>query len=177
MSTGKFSRALTVAELEQVAARFKLLGEPMRLRILQAVCRQPRTVNDIVSATGSTQANVSQHLALLAASGILTRARDGQRVYYGIKDPLAVTAGREALRAGARAGRAVVIAGDGGRWRLHSGFIDEHNLRDRRGWIHWQQSGGPAAGGRQTRCRLGQFFHRPAGISSTGAGPSEIQTG
>jgi DNA-binding transcriptional ArsR family regulator len=90
MSTGKSRKILTVSELEQVAARFKMLGEPMRLRILQAVCHTPRTVNDIVSATGSTQANVSKHLALLAASGILTRARDGQCVYYGIKDQLAV---------------------------------------------------------------------------------------
>jgi DNA-binding transcriptional ArsR family regulator len=90
MSTGKFRKVLTVAELEQVAARFKMLGEPTRLRILQAVCQKPRTVSDIVSATGSTQANVSKHLALLAASGILTRARDGQCVYYGIKDQLAV---------------------------------------------------------------------------------------
>jgi DNA-binding transcriptional ArsR family regulator len=90
MSREKFGRAITAGELEQIAARFKLLGEPMRLRILQAVCQAPRSVNDIVSATGSTQANVSKHLALLAASGLLTRARDGQRVYYGIKDPLAV---------------------------------------------------------------------------------------
>src|ERR1017187_9222937 len=90
MSTGKFPKVLTAADLEQIAARFKLLGEPMRLRILQAVCKAPRTVNDIVSATGSTQANVSKHLALLAATGMLTRARDGQCIYYGIRDPLAV---------------------------------------------------------------------------------------
>jgi len=90
MSTGNFSRVLTVAELEQVAARFKMLGEPMRLRILQAVCKQPRTVTDIVAAAGSTQANVSKHLALLAAAGILKRKKDGQRVFYGIKDQLAV---------------------------------------------------------------------------------------
>jgi ArsR family transcriptional regulator len=90
MSTGNFSRVLTVAELEQVAARFKMLGEPMRLRILQAVCKEPRTVTDIVAAAGSTQANVSKHLALLAAAGILKRKKDGQRVFYGIKDQLAV---------------------------------------------------------------------------------------
>ena len=90
MSKEKFGRAVAAGELERMATRFKMLGEPMRLRILQAVCRAPRTVNDIVSATGSTQANVSKHLALLAASGILTRARDGQCVYYGIKDQLAV---------------------------------------------------------------------------------------
>jgi DNA-binding transcriptional ArsR family regulator len=90
MSKEIFRGVLAAGELERIATRFKMLGEPMRLRILQAVCRAPRTVNDIVSVTGSTQANVSKHLALLATSGILTRARDGQRVYYGIKDPLAV---------------------------------------------------------------------------------------
>jgi DNA-binding transcriptional ArsR family regulator len=60
----------------------------MRLKILQAVCREPRTVNDIVASVGATQANVSKHLALLAAAGILTRQKDGQCVYYGLKDPL-----------------------------------------------------------------------------------------
>ena len=82
--------ALPPAELERIAARFKVLGEPMRLKILQAVCKSPRTVTDIVAATGATQANVSKHLALLAAAGILQREKDGQCVYYGIKDRLAV---------------------------------------------------------------------------------------
>jgi DNA-binding transcriptional ArsR family regulator len=90
MSNAKLSRPWQAAELEWIADRFKLLGEPMRLRILQAVCRQPRRVNDIVVATGSTQANVSKHLALLAAAGILQRRKAGQCVYYGMKDQLAV---------------------------------------------------------------------------------------
>ena len=60
----------------------------MRLKILQSVCHDPRTVNEIVKATGSTQANVSKHLALLAAGGILERKKDGQRVFYGMKDRL-----------------------------------------------------------------------------------------
>jgi DNA-binding transcriptional ArsR family regulator len=87
MSNEKFARVLSPAELEQVAARFKMLGEPMRLRILQAVCKGPRSVGDIVTAAGSTQANVSKHLALLAAAGVLTRKKDGQCVFYGVKDP------------------------------------------------------------------------------------------
>jgi DNA-binding transcriptional ArsR family regulator len=66
------------------------LGEPMRLRILQAVCRAPRSVNDIVTAVGATQANVSKHLAVLAAAGILTREKVGSCVYYGMKDQLVV---------------------------------------------------------------------------------------
>jgi len=82
--------SLTEDELGQIARRFKTLGEPMRLKILQAVCKGPRTVGDIVTATGATQANISKHLSLLAGAGILTRTKDGQCVYYGMKDQLAV---------------------------------------------------------------------------------------
>lgn len=84
----KTSTPLSADELDHLAGRFKLLGEPMRLRILQAVCHEPRTVTQIVTATGSTQANVSKHLALLAAAGILEREKDGQCVLYGLKDQL-----------------------------------------------------------------------------------------
>ena len=88
MSTTKKKRSLTDDELGQIALHFRLLGEPMRLKILQAVCQSPRTVNEIVAAVDATQANVSKHLALLAAAGILTRKKDGQCVYYGLKDEL-----------------------------------------------------------------------------------------
>lgn len=81
---------LSDEDLERVAMHFRVLGEPMRLKILQSVCREPRTVNEIVAAVGATQANVSKHLALLAGAGILTRQKSGQCVYYGMKDQLAV---------------------------------------------------------------------------------------
>src|ERR1039458_10143144 len=90
MSNKKNQRALTADELERGAGRFKMLGEPIRLKIFQAVGRGPRSVNDIVAAAGSTQANVSKHLALLAAAGILQREKNGQCVYYGVKDQLAI---------------------------------------------------------------------------------------
>jgi DNA-binding transcriptional ArsR family regulator len=90
MSTGKTDYLLSEEQLEQVALRFRLLGEPMRLRILQAVCHQPRTVNEVVKAVGATQANVSKHLALLAGADILARRKEGQSVYYGMKDQLAM---------------------------------------------------------------------------------------
>jgi DNA-binding transcriptional ArsR family regulator len=90
MSTGKTDYLLSEEQLEQVALRFRLLGEPMRLRILQAVCHKPRTVNEVVKAVGATQANVSKHLALLAGAGILVRRKEGQSVYYGMKDQLAM---------------------------------------------------------------------------------------
>ena len=88
MSKNKSPRPLSEDELSHLAGRFKLLGEPMRLKILQSVCHQACTVTGIVEATGSTQANVSKHLALLATGGILKRAKDGQHVYYSLKDPL-----------------------------------------------------------------------------------------
>lgn len=90
MSNQNTKRLLDDEELEQIARHFRLLGEPMRLKILQSVCKTPRTVTDIVTATGATQANVSKHLALLAAAGILKREKDGQCVYYGVKDQLSV---------------------------------------------------------------------------------------
>ena len=79
---------LSEIELDHLATRFKLLGEPMRLRILQAVCHESKTVNEIVEITGSTQANVSKHLTLLAAGGILSRKKEGQFVIYSLKDPM-----------------------------------------------------------------------------------------
>ena len=90
MASRKSPVLLSPAQMEEVAALFKVLGEPMRLRILQAVCKEPRSVNEIVEATGATQANVSKHLALLAAAGILRREKDGQRVFYGVPEPLVV---------------------------------------------------------------------------------------
>jgi ArsR family transcriptional regulator len=80
--------APTSEQLEQIALLFKMLGEPMRLRILQAVCHAPRYVGEIVDLTGATQPNVSKHLALLVSSGVLMRQRDGQRVRYGLKNML-----------------------------------------------------------------------------------------
>ena len=79
---------MTMDELQRIALQFRLLGEPMRLRILEAVCDRPRPVNDITAAVDATQANVSKHLSLLAAAGLLTRDKRGQSVYYGLKDPL-----------------------------------------------------------------------------------------
>ena len=90
MSTAKTkpSRDLTDAELEKVAEQFHLLSEPMRLKILQALCTKPLPVGEIVAATGATQSNISKHLSLLAAAGIIRRQKHGQFVYYGMSNPL-----------------------------------------------------------------------------------------
>ena len=88
MSRRPTAGALTSDQLEDIAGLFKMLGEPMRLRILEAVCKEPRSVSEIVEMTEATQANVSKHLALMTTAGILRREKDGQRVYYKVKEPL-----------------------------------------------------------------------------------------
>jgi DNA-binding transcriptional ArsR family regulator len=88
MSKKIHSEPLSEYELTHLASRFKMLGEPMRLKILQSVCHDSLTVNEIVKITGSTQANVSKHLALLASAGILNRKKEGQFVFYAMKDKL-----------------------------------------------------------------------------------------
>ena len=84
----KTTRDLTDAELERVAEQFHLLSEPMRLKILQALYTKPLPVGEIVAATGATQSNISKHLSLLAAAGIIRRQKNGQFVYYGMSNPL-----------------------------------------------------------------------------------------
>jgi DNA-binding transcriptional ArsR family regulator len=72
---------------ELVAARFRALGEPMRLRILERLFRSPASVGDILAAVGGTQANVSKHLGVLHAGGLVRRRRLGLKTVYSIGDP------------------------------------------------------------------------------------------
>lgn len=77
---------LSPAALELVAARFRVLGEPNRLRLLAEMQEGERCVNDLALATGLTQANVSRHLQSLLQSGLLNRRKAGLQVYYSIAD-------------------------------------------------------------------------------------------
>ncbi len=74
--------------LELVARRFKLLGEPLRLRILQLLEAGESTVNDIVQALEANQSNISKHLGLLYDGGLVGRRRDRNSIYYFIADPV-----------------------------------------------------------------------------------------
>jgi len=88
MSRPQSTRELDDAELEKVAGQFRVLAEPMRLKILQALCLKPLAVGEIVVATGATQSNVSKHLSLLTSAGIIERQKQGQFVYYQMSNPL-----------------------------------------------------------------------------------------
>lgn len=74
--------------VELAAQRFRLLGEPMRLRILQALEAGDRPVHEIVTLLGASQPNVSKHLRALGQAGLVTSRREGLNIYYGIADPM-----------------------------------------------------------------------------------------
>ena len=77
----------TDAGCEQVAALFRALSEPMRLKILRRLSRSEASVGEIVDDVGGTQANVSKHLAVLLGSALLGRRKQGTRTFYSIRDP------------------------------------------------------------------------------------------
>jgi ArsR family transcriptional regulator len=73
---------LTPELMELVADRFKALGEPARLQILQTLRDGEQTVSELVERTGLGQANVSKHLQLLHSLGFVERRKEGLYVHY-----------------------------------------------------------------------------------------------
>jgi DNA-binding transcriptional ArsR family regulator len=73
--------------LELIAHRFKLLSEPMRLRLLRTLMSGEKNVSELVTLTGASQANVSKHLGVLAAGGLVARRKAGISTFYRVADP------------------------------------------------------------------------------------------
>jgi ArsR family transcriptional regulator len=76
--------------LELVAARFRALSDPSRLRILNTLMGGERSVQALAESTGLEQPNVSRHLAQLRREGIVERRPEGNRAIYRIHDPTVV---------------------------------------------------------------------------------------
>lgn len=74
--------------IEQIALRFRLLGEPLRLKLVAALANGERSVGELVELTGAGQPNVSKHLAALAQGSLVRRRKVGLVVLYSIADPL-----------------------------------------------------------------------------------------
>ena len=70
-----------------VAQRFRVLGDPMRIRLLDRLREGRATVSELQEATGASQQNVSKHLGVLRGVGFVSRERDGNFVRYEITDP------------------------------------------------------------------------------------------
>ncbi|MBK7766599.1 MAG: winged helix-turn-helix transcriptional regulator [Sulfuritalea sp.] len=72
--------------IETAARALKAISHPLRLKILCVVGDQETCVQDIVEAVGTSQSNISQHLAILRDKGVLQTRKDANRVFYRIAD-------------------------------------------------------------------------------------------
>ncbi len=72
--------------VELIARRFRVLGEPMRIRLLDRLREGEATVGELSESLGASQQNVSKHLGVLSDSGVIGRRKQGNHVYYRIVD-------------------------------------------------------------------------------------------
>lgn len=72
---------------EAIAQRFRVLGDPLRLRILHNLRDTELTVSELVDLAGGTQSNISRHLSTLLLHGLVRRRREGTSAYYAIAEP------------------------------------------------------------------------------------------
>ncbi|CAB4913383.1 unannotated protein [freshwater metagenome] len=72
---------------ELIAARFRALGDPMRIRLLDLLRDGERSVGDLTMVLGTSQQNASKHLGVLHQAGLVTRTKVGTSVRYAIADP------------------------------------------------------------------------------------------
>ena len=84
-------RRLDADTIDAVADRFKVLAEPARLSILNALRDGPSTVTTLIDETGLNQANLSKHLQLLYTHGFVQRKRSKSWVHYSLADPSVFT--------------------------------------------------------------------------------------
>lgn len=79
---------LTPDAAELIARRFRVLADPMRLRVLDHLRKRDESaVGEVATALHTSQQNVSKHLAVLAAEGFVARRKQGTSVLYRIADP------------------------------------------------------------------------------------------
>jgi len=72
--------------VELIAQRFRVIGEPMRIKLLDGLRDGSATVGELVEALDASQQNVSKHLGVLHQAGIVSRAKEGTSVRYAITD-------------------------------------------------------------------------------------------
>jgi ArsR family transcriptional regulator len=73
-------------DIERASRSLKAMSHPLRLKILCTLGDQEVSVQEIVDDVGTSQSNISQHLAILRDKGILASRKDANRVYYRVSD-------------------------------------------------------------------------------------------
>ena len=74
-------------DIDRASRSLKAMSHPLRLKILCTLGDREVSVQDIVENVGTSQSNISQHLAILRDKGILSSRKDANRVYYRVGDP------------------------------------------------------------------------------------------
>jgi DNA-binding transcriptional ArsR family regulator len=72
--------------IREASAAMQAMAHPLRLKILCLVGNQELSVLEIVDAVGTTQSNISQHLAVLRDHGLLVSRKEANKVFYSIED-------------------------------------------------------------------------------------------
>lgn len=72
--------------INRIAEIFKVMSEPMRLKILDSLRHGEKNVSELIKLTGSQQANVSKHLGIMKKAGVVTARRKGLNIYYSLKE-------------------------------------------------------------------------------------------
>jgi len=72
--------------VELIAERFRLLGDPTRIKLLDRLREGEATVLELTELTSTTSQNVSKHLGLLQRAGIVARRKEGNFAYYRVVD-------------------------------------------------------------------------------------------
>jgi ArsR family transcriptional regulator len=73
-------------QIDMAARALKAIAHPLRLKILCVIGDAEVCVQDIVEAVGTSQSNISQHLAILRDKDVLQTRKDANRVFYSVSD-------------------------------------------------------------------------------------------
>jgi ArsR family transcriptional regulator len=76
-----------LAKAEGIAGMLSCIAHPSRLMIICMLLEREMFVNELIKKLGTTKGNISQHLRVLADRGLIQKRRDGNRIFYSIKDP------------------------------------------------------------------------------------------
>ena len=79
---------------QRFAAIGRALGDPKRLCVLESLAAGEMSVSELSTRVNCQVPNMSQHLAVLRAAGLVSARRDGSNVYYRVADPRVLEAYR-----------------------------------------------------------------------------------
>lgn len=80
------AKQLSESAFEAIAQRFRILSDPMRLKLLYHIGDGEVSVGDLAARIGGTQSNVSRHLTTLLTHGLVRRRRAGTSAFYSITE-------------------------------------------------------------------------------------------